>query len=90
MEVYINIAKIINIGDIVIQNLKIHQHKAPISKENIIKNVFLVKKILNISLVTMVVKKLNHYVSFSQKWVYIEQNLTKQNICHSWEKMISS
>ena len=51
MEAYLKIAKIIKLGDIVIQKLEIHkapkfinQHKAPISIENINKKVSVGKK----------------------------------------------
>ena len=65
--------KVIKFGDIEIQKQKFHQHKAPISIKNIDINkiilirFLLVKRLLNISLATKMVKKLNPYVYFSQK-----------------------
>ena len=44
----------------------------------------LVKKDLNILVDTKMLKKLNLYVYFSQKWVHIEKTLMEQNVCLFW------
>ena len=66
--------EIITFGDIEIKKKKFHQHKEPISIENIDINeiavsnrVSLVKKDLNISLATMMQKKIRHLCIFLPK-----------------------
>ena len=66
--------KILKFGDIEIQKQEFHQHKAPTSIKNIDINKIVVpirvsfsKNLLNISLATKMVKKLNRYLYFSQK-----------------------
>ena len=47
----------------------------------------MVNKILNISLATKIIKKLDHYTYSFQKWVHIEV-LIKKIVCISWQKKV--
>ena len=59
--------KIINFSDTEIEKHKFHQHKRPISINNIDINTTVVpNKVLNISLVIKMVKKLDLYVYYFQ------------------------
>ena len=42
------------------------------------------KKVLNVSLAIKMLKKLDVYAYFFQKWVHAEKTLRKLNICLSW------
>ena len=44
----------------------------------------MVNKILNISLVTKIIKKLDLYAYSFQKWVFIKDILTRLNLCIWW------
>ena len=79
------------IVDIDIERQKFHQYERPISIKNkdvnkivVFNKVFLAKKVLNISSVIKMVKKIDRYTCFIQKWVHIEETLMKLNICLFW------
>ena len=88
MKSYIKIEKVIKIDDIEIEKEKFHQHKETTSIKKIeiliqeqypIRSL-LVKKDLNILLASRMLKKLDLYVYFCQKWLHIEKILIKLNI----------
>ena len=79
------------IGDIEIKKQNFHQDKRPISIKNTDINQtvafnksLLVKKDLNISLATKMLKILELFEYFLWKWVHIEETLMKLNICFFW------
>ena len=89
MKVYIKIDKaVIKSGDIEIKKHKFHQHKSPISIENIDINEIVVsnkvtfrKKGFRYFIVYKDAKKFVLYAYFFQKCVHTEETLMKLNIC---------
>ena len=89
MKVYIKIDKaVIKFGDIEIEKHKFHEHKSPISIENVDINEIVVpnkvtfgKKGFRYFIVYKDAKKLVLYAYFFQKWVHIEETLMKLSIC---------
>ena len=80
--------KIIKFDDTETEEYEFHQHKSPISINNIdinkiiVSNKFsLVNKILSTSLVTKIIKKLDFYAYFFPKLVYIKDVLIRLNVC---------
>ena len=84
MQAYIKMEKDLKFGDIEIQKQNFHQHQGLISIKSIDINKrvrsLLVKKGLNISLAAEILKILNLYAYFSQKWVHIEKTFMKLNL----------
>ena len=80
--------KVIRFDDIETQKQKFHQHKEPISIKNIDINKLVLsnkipygkKKDLNIWLAKKMLKKLDLYVYFSQRWGHIEKTLMSLNM----------
>ena len=97
LKLYIKIEKIITtFGDIEIKKQKFYQHNRPISIKNIDINklvvsnkVSLIKKGFKYFIGYKNAKKINLYVYFCQKWVYIEEALIKLNICFFIQKMMN-
>ena len=83
--------KNIKFGDIEIQKQRFHLYKEAILMENIHinKRSLFVKKDLNISLATKMLKKLGLYVYFYQKLVHIEKSFIELNICVFCYKMMN-
>ena len=88
MKADIEMEKIIKFGDIETEKQNFHQHKEPISIENIdidkitvSNNVPFAKKDLNILSSTKMLKNIDLYVYFPQKWQNIEKTLMKLNLC---------
>ena len=76
-----------------IEEFKFHQYKSPILINDIDINEIIVSnefpfdnKILNILLVTKIIKKLDLYAYSFQKWVYIyiKDILFRLNVCILW------
>ena len=92
MKAYIKMEKtIIKFEDIEIEEQKFHQYKRSIPIKKIDINNIVVsnktsfgKKVLNVSLAIKMLKKLDVYAYFFQKWVHVEKTLRKLNICLSW------
>ena len=85
MKAYIKIEKtIIKFEDIEIEEQKFHQYKRSIPIKKIDINNIVVsnktsfgKKVLNVSLAIKMLKKLDVYAYFFQKWVHVEKTLRK-------------
>ena len=77
----------IKFDDLEIQKQNFHQHIRPISVKNVDINKVVVsnklsfgKNDLNTLLAKKIIKKLDLYVYFSQKWVHMEKTLMKLSV----------
>ena len=92
MKPYIKMDKeIIKFDDTEIEEYKFHQYKSSISINDIGINELVVfnkfpfdNKILNISLATKIMKKVDLYAYSFQEWVYIKDIVIKLNVCIFW------
>ena len=88
MKVFIKMKKTtIKFDDLEIQKQNFHQHIRPISVKNVDINKVVVsnklsfgKNDLNTLLAKKIIKKLDLYVYFSQKWVHMEKTLMKLSV----------